>query len=237
MSGRTLADFNRLVQVAYVPVVLALGLTASQIPPEGWRPLLAFLLVSLTGVALPLAYLSQGRLKSGALWTLGGVFAVLALGTTFIPSSSSSDDADGTREAASAAPTSDASPSPSAPLDSERAELTQSPEPTMAESSATGVKPMPRQVKVRLGTASRVYGGSLRLAVSSVYDDYAVMGLYMADQTCDWLFPDVGQTMVMVARDSLAYEVTLLSTSPDDEVRVEVRRRAPTEFEGGCPIT
>lgn len=86
---------------------------------------------------------------------------------------------------------------------------------------------MPREAQLRIGTATRVYAGELRLAVSSVYDDYAVMGLYMSDQTCDWLFPDVGQTMVLVASDSLAYEVTLLSTNPDAEVRLEVRRRAP----------
>ena len=95
---------------------------------------------------------------------------------------------------------------------------------------------MLQTVDVKPGTASVLYGGALRLSVSSVYETYAVMGIFTPDRSCDNLFPSVGRTMAMMASDEVTYEITLLGAVADKEIHVEVRRRAPAPYEAlSCP--
>jgi hypothetical protein len=210
-------------------VVVGAAVGFAQIAPSGWRPASAFLLVLLVGATFAYAYVSDKRRRSQAAWVFGGVLVVLTLLATFLPAASAGFD-----------PAPDSVSPPTEPSSTPgllpSGTTTEAPEVSPSESVARVIDPMRREVDVQVGSATVLYDGDLRLGVSSVYDDYAVMGIYTSDQTCDSLFPDVGRTMVIVTGDSLAYEVTLLASQPDTRIRVEVRRRAPTEFEGtSCP--
>lgn len=237
MTERSLENLNRLGIVGYTGLVLAVAIGLAQITPAGGRQAVTFALVVLTGVSVAFAYLSRARHRALVLWAIGAVLATGGLLTTFAPTSAGSRQVPDVHGSATA--TSDASTSTTPP---ESGPDVSSPSPmadTTSPESIPSVKPMPRTVDVTIGTAAVLYDGDLRVSVSSAYDGYAVMGIFTFDQTCADLFPDVGRTMAMVVSDRLAYDVTLLASTPDIGVHIEVRRRAPTDDEvlPTCPNT
>lgn len=230
---RSLERFHGLPAVVYAGFVLAAAIGVAQIPDHGWQPAGAFFLVVLSGALMPLAYTRKRKSAAGALWTLAAAIGMLSLFVTFLPTGGTDDS--GTNEAQPTFGSEQTTPSSPATDSSSPSDDTSTP-PESTPSLRPQVKPMVREVDVRSGTATLLYGGRLRLALDDANDGYAVMGFYTPALSCGSLFPDVGETFVLTESEDLAYEVTLLSSdSRRNVVHVEIRRRLPTEFENGCP--
>ena len=76
------------------------------------------------------------------------------------------------------------------------------------------------------GRAGEFFSGELRIGLSSVYSDYAVMNVFTNEVSCKPLFIDVGQTVTFANVEAgRTFELTLLGTSPGKSVDVRVQQR------------
>ena len=76
------------------------------------------------------------------------------------------------------------------------------------------------------GRAGEFFSGGLRIGLSSVYSDYAVMNVFTNEVSCKPLFIDVGQTATFPnVKGGETFVITLLGTSPRGSVDITVQRR------------
>jgi hypothetical protein len=86
-----------------------------------------------------------------------------------------------------------------------------------------------------MGRAGEFFGGEMRVGLSSVYSDSAVMNVFTNEVSCKPLFIAVGQTVTFANVDAdRTYVITLLGTSPDKSLEVRVQRRQVVGDERGA---
>lgn len=230
MTDRSVGTLATLGIVVYVGLVGGLAFGAAQIPGNGWRPGIAFVLVCAVGALAAFAFRHHGRRLGSAMWVVVGAVALAALGVTFVPSNDGArEGAQSPQEVRTEATLAPSSSVPSVvPTPSTKPSLTSSPQPALTSE--------PKEVGVRIGTATRLFRGDFRLGASSVYEDYAAMGMYTPRTSCTLVIVNVGQTVTMRDAAGVAYSMTLLSVREGKSVVVEASRLpTDTELSVSCP--